>query len=291
MNKKNKIGMGLSSLIGGMNLNIRTVNEDENSKILFVPLDKIEANPNQPRKDFPQDTLEDLKNSIKSKGIIFPIIVTKNEEKYEIVAGERRYRAAKEAGLDKIPVIVKELDKEEVLEIAIIENVQRQALNAVEEADAYKMLIACGYTQQDVSVIVGKSRSYIANLVRLLSLPEKVLEYLRQDKLTIGHARALIGEENALEIANKIIKQKLNVRQVEKLIQDKQEKSKKEKNVELKELLNDLKSIEELLAKKLSAKVKITQGKKKLDTGEIRLQYKSLEELDKFLQILSKAHI
>src|SRR5690606_35519447 len=116
----------------------------------------------------------------------------------------------------------------------IIENVQRQALNAVEEADAYKMLIACGDTQQDVSIIVGKSRSYIANLVRLLSLLEKVLEYLRQDKLTIGHARALIGEENVLEIANKIIKQKLNVRQVEKLIQEKQEKSKKEKNVELK---------------------------------------------------------
>lgn len=289
MNKKNKIGMGLSSLIGGMDLNIRTVDEDENSKILFVSLDKIEANPNQPRKDFPQDTLEDLKNSIKSKGIIFPIIVRKNEDKYEIVAGERRYRAAKEAGLEKIPVIVKELDKEEVLEIAIIENVQRQALNAVEEADAYKMLIACGYTQQDVSVIVGKSRSYIANLVRLLSLPEKVLEYLRQDKLTIGHARALVGEENALEIADKIIKQKLNVRQVEKLIQDKHDKSEKEKNVDLKELLNDLKSIEDLLAKKLATKVKITQGKKKLDTGEIRLQYQSLEELDKFLQILSKS--
>lgn len=291
MNKKNKIGMGLSSLLGGMDLNVRTVDEDDNSKILFVALDKIEANPNQPRKDFPQDTLEDLKNSIKSKGIIFPIIVRKNEEKYEIVAGERRYRAAKEAGLDKIPVIVKELDKEEVLEIAIIENVQRQALNPVEEADAYKMLIACGYTQQDVSIIVGKSRSYIANLVRLLSLPEKVLEYLRQDKLTIGHARALIGEEKALEIANKIIKQKLNVRQVEKLTQDKRDKSEKEKNVELKELLNDLKAIENLLAKKLAAKVKITQGKKRLDTGEIRLKYGSLEELDRFLQILSKAQV
>lgn len=289
MSKKSRIGMGLSSLIGG-NLNIRTVEEDSGSKIAFLSLDDIEANPDQPRKDFPEETLEELKNSIKSKGIISPIIVRKKGNKHEIVAGERRYRAAKEAGLDKIPAIVKDINQQEVLEIAIIENVQRQALNAIEEADAYKALMeTCGYTQQDVGIIVGKSRSYIANLVRLLSLPEKVLEYLRQDMLTIGHARAMVGEENAVAIAEKVVKQKLNVRQVEKLIQDKKEKTEKSKNIELSELLNDLKAIEALLAKKLGIKVKITQGKKRLDTGDIRLQYNSLEELDKFLQILSKA--
>lgn len=289
MSKKSRIGRGLSSLIGEMDLNIRTVDEDTGSRIFYLSLSEVEANPGQPRKDFSQETLEELKDSIKSKGIISPIIVRKNADKYEIIAGERRYRAAKEAGLERIPAIVKNIDQQEVLEIAIIENIQRQALNSVEEAEAYRLLMeTCEYTQNDVGIVVGKSRSYVANLVRLLSLPEKVLEYLRQDKLTMGHARALIGHDEALAIAEKILSQQLNVRQVEKLIQSKKDKSGKVKNHELEELLKDLKAIESLLAKKLSTKVTITQGKKKLDTGEIKLQYKSLEDLDRFLQILSK---
>lgn len=287
MTKKSRIGRGLSSLLGGSDLNVRTVEEDRESRIILVSPDKVEANPGQPRKDFPRETLDDLRESIKSKGIISPIIVRQVGEKYEIIAGERRYRAAKEAGLEKIPVIVKSIEEQEVLELAIIENIQRQALNAVEEAEAYKSLMeTCGYTQFEIGTVVGKSRSYISNLIRLLSLPDKVIEYLRHGKITMGHARALVGQENAMYLADKIINQSLNVRQIEKIIQNKHEKPKQDK--EITELLDDLKAIEDLLAKKLDTKVKITQGKKRLDSGEIRLKYDSLEELDKFLQILSK---
>ena len=290
MSKKSRIGRGLSSLIGGMDLDVRTVEEDNQSKILLLSPELIEADPNQPRKDFPQEALQELKRSIQNKGIISPIIVRKVGDKYRIVAGERRYRAALEASFKKVPVIVKDVQDQEVMEIAIIENIQRQALNAIEEAEAYKSLMnTCGYTQYEVGTIVGKSRSYVSNLIRLLSLPEKVLNYLRDDKISIGHARALIGEDNALEIAEKIVKQKLNVRQVEKIIQQKHDNPKDtEHEKDVSELLEDLKNIQDLLAKKLNTKVIITQGKKQLDTGEIRLKYNSLEELDKFLQVLSK---
>lgn len=291
MSKNSRIGRGLSSLMGNIDLNIRKVDEELEDKIMLLALEDIVANAGQPRKNFHQEHIDDLKNSIKSKGVISPILVRKVGDKYEIIAGERRYRAAKEAGLDRIPGIVRDMDSKESLEVAIIENIQRQALNAIEEAEAYKSLMEqCGYTQYDIAVAVGKSRSHIANLVRLLSLPEEVLEHLRQEKLTTGHARALIGREEALALAEKIIKQNLNVRQVERLIQEAEGRVKtdEKEEKEIFELLDDLKAIERMLEKKLNAKIRIKQGKKKLDTGHIRLEYNSLDELDRFLQILNK---
>ena len=215
MNSKIKkgLGRGLSSLIG------ETKVETTTNKLA---LSDIEPNKFQPRKDFDKENLEDLTNSIKERGVIQPIIVRKSPSdntKFEIIAGERRWLAARKAGLHSIPVVVTEADDLKSLEFAIVENVQRHDLNPLEEALGYKRLIdEFSYDQEKVSKFIGKSRSYITNSLRLLNLPSEVLQFIEEKKISAGHAKILVGLENALFIANKIIEKKLSVRQTENFV-------------------------------------------------------------------------
>ena len=211
-NKKG-LGRGLSSLIGDSDI------KSSNDKI---SISSIIPNKNQPRKIFEKEALEDLKNSIKERGIIQPLIVRKSNDQngmFELIAGERRWQAAQSAGLHEVPVVVIEADNLKSLELAIIENVQRKDLNPIEEAESYKNLIDnFGYDQDKVSVFIGKSRSHISNSLRLLSLPQKIIEMIKNEKISQGHAKVLIGLDNALLLAEKIIKKKLSVRQTESLV-------------------------------------------------------------------------
>ena len=215
MNSKIKkgLGRGLSSLIG------ETKVENKTNKLL---LSDIVPNRYQPRKDFDNQNLEDLSNSIKERGVIQPIIVRKSEiekSKYEIIAGERRWLAARKAGLHEIPVVLTEADDLKSLEFAIVENVQRHDLNPLEEAQGYKRLIdEFSYDQEKVSKFIGKSRSYITNSLRLLNLPVEVLKFIEDKKLSSGHAKILVGLDNALFVATKIIEKKLSVRQAENFV-------------------------------------------------------------------------
>ena len=210
---KKGLGRGLSSLIG------ETKTEKNTNKVLISDLVR---NKYQPRKTFDKENLEELTNSIKERGIIQPIIVRRSDEqknKYEIIAGERRWLAAQNAGFHEVPVVVTEADDLKSLEFAIVENVQRHDLNAIEEAKGYQKLIdKFSYDQEKVSKFIGKSRSHVANCLRLLSLPEDVVKLIESNKLTQGHAKVLVGLENALFIAKKIIEKKLSVRQAESLV-------------------------------------------------------------------------
>ena len=210
---KKGLGRGLSSLIGESQIE---------SKTNKLSLSDIVPNKYQPRKNFEEENLEDLTNSIKERGVIQPIIVRKSnseQSKYEIIAGERRWLAARKAGLHEIPVVVTEADDLKSLEFAIVENVQRHDLNPLEEAQGYKRLIdEFFYDQEKVSKFIGKSRSYITNSLRLLNLPVEVLKFVEEKKITTGHAKILVGLDNALFIANKIIEKKLSVRQAENFV-------------------------------------------------------------------------
>ena len=210
---KKGLGRGLSSLIGDSDV------KTSNNKI---SISSIVPNRNQPRKLFEKDYLEELTNSIRQRGIIQPLIVRKSDDqdnKFELIAGERRLQAAQSAALHEVPVIIIDADNLKSLELAIIENVQRKDLNSIEEAESYKNLIEnFGYDQDQVSKFIGKSRSHVSNSLRLLTLPEKIVEFIRHEKITQGHAKILIGLENALLLAEKIIKKKLSVRQTESLV-------------------------------------------------------------------------
>ena len=210
---KKGLGRGLSSLIGDSEI------KASNTKI---SISSIIPNKNQPRKLFEKDALNDLTNSIKERGIIQPLIVRKSEDrdnKYELIAGERRWQAAQSAGFNEVPVVIIEADNLKSLELAIIENVQRKDLNAIEEAESYNNLIQnFGYDQEQVSKFIGKSRSHIANSLRLLTLPEKLIDMIRLKQISQGHAKILVGLENALFLADKIIKKNLSVRQAENLV-------------------------------------------------------------------------
>lgn len=300
VNEKKNLGRGLSALMGDLDLNESLLlNEDD--RIISVQISDVIANINQPRKSFDEISLHELSKSIQSKGIISPIIVRRNkvDNKYEIIAGERRFRAAQIAKLEKVPVIIKEATDTNALEIGLIENLQRQDLNAVEEAEAYRSLMEkYSYNQNDIAVIVGKSRSYIANVLRLLNLPPYVLEILRSGKISVGHARSLIGLESAEELANKIMAEGLSVRQVERIVRGEEADTPYHprewrpstpslSSIPLDESAqNDIKTIETLLVKKLNTIVKITPYHP--DAGNIMIEYKSLEELDNILQLLSK---
>ena len=211
-NKKG-LGRGLSSLIGDSDIKM------SNNKI---SISSIVPNKNQPRKLFEEEALEELTNSIKERGIIQPLIVRKlddENDKYELVAGERRWQSAQSAGLNEVPVVIIKADNLKSLELAITENVQRKDLNPIEEAESYKNLIEnFGYDQDKVSKFIGKSRAYITNSLRLLSLPDKIINMVRLEKITQGHAKILIGLDNALLLADKIIKKNLSVRQTESLV-------------------------------------------------------------------------
>ena len=288
--KSRGLGRGLSSLMGDLNNEPLNSNENSESQTIekLVPVEKIYPNPNQPRKSFQEEKLIELANSIKTKGIVQPLIVRKKKgtkESFEIVAGERRWRAAQRAQVHELPVIIKEFTDIEVLEIAIIENVQRADLNPIEEALGYKNLMEnFDHTQDGLSKEIGKSRSHIANLLRLLNLPSAVQELLISGQLTAGHARALVTCDNPLAIAKQIISLGLSVRDAERLAKNVSEKKVSNKT-KTKEKPADTVLLEADLSAALKMKVSINheEGKEK---GLISITYKSLDELDRISEVI-----
>ena len=288
--KSRGLGRGLSALMSDVSTNskenIESSLNPSNEKL--VPVEKIYPNPNQPRKLFQEEKLIELAKSIKTKGIVQPLIVRKKKgtkESYEIVAGERRWRAAQRARIHELPVIVKEFTDIEVLEIAIIENVQRADLNPIEEAVGYKNLMDnFDHTQDGLSKEIGKSRSHIANLLRLLNLPSSVQELLISGQLTAGHARALVTCDNPLAIAKQIISLGLSVRDAERLAKNVSEKKLSNKT-KTKEKPADTVLLEADLSAALKMKVSINheEGKEK---GLISITYKSLDELDRISEVI-----
>ena len=278
MNKiKKGLGRGLSSLIGETKVQTKT------NKLL---LSDIVPNKFQPRKNFDEENLEDLTNSIKERGVIQPIIVrssNSDNSKFEIIAGERRWLAARKAGLHDIPVVVTEADDLKSLEFAIVENVQRHDLNPLEEAQGYKRLIdEFSYDQEKVSKFIGKSRSYITNSLRLLNLPIEVLRFVEEKKITAGHAKILVGLENALFVANKIIEKKLSVRQAEKFVNI----FKKKKNSLSISKDSNIKNLEKEISEKIGLNVSINNNKK--NKGTITFSYQDIEQLNKIVEIVKK---
>ncbi len=255
-----------------------------------LPVDVIKASPLNPRRDFPQSELDDLANSIRERGLVQPLVVRPSNtgNGYEIVAGERRWRACQIAQLHTIPVIIRRLDDKEMLEIAIIENVQRSDLNAIEEANGYHDLIeSFGYLQEELSKIIGKSRSYLANVLRLLKLPLSIQDLLREGEISAGHARALIGVENGEEIALMIMDKGLSVRETEKLV--KAQKEDKPLNIfttKPKFVDVNIVTLEKELSDKLGLKVKIKQGKD--ESGELKVSYKTLDQFENLKSLLNK---
>ncbi len=272
---KKGLGRGLSSLIGENKV------EASNSKL---SLSEIVPNRYQPRKNFDEESLNDLSNSIKERGVIQPIIVRKSKQentKYEIVAGERRWLAARKAGLHDIPVIITDVDDLKSLEFAIVENVQRHDLNPLEEALGYKRLIdEFSYDQEKVSKFIGKSRSHITNSLRILSLPRTVIELIENEKLTLGHAKVLVGHLNAEILARKIVNKKLSVRQTEALV--KSLNSKKHSKVIFKDA--NILSLENSLKEKIGINVFINN--KKNNSGYLNFEYKDLDQLNRLIMII-----
>ncbi len=273
-NKKG-LGRGLSSLIGDIDI------KSSNSKI---SIGSIVPNKNQPRKFFEKEALDELTNSIKERGIIQPLIVRNSDDeegKYELIAGERRWQAAQKAGLHEVPVLIISADNLKSLELAIIENVQRKDLNPVEEAESYKNLIdKFNYDQDKVAKFIGKSRSHISNSIRLLSLPNKIIDMIRNQKISQGHAKILVGLENAILLADKIVKKKLSVRQSENLV--KLLKSGSKKVISSKD--PNIVATEDELSSKIGMKVFLNN--KKNNSGTLSIEYKEIEQLDRLINII-----
>jgi len=274
---KKGLGRGLSSLLGDSSKKI-----DVNK----VSINDLTRNKLQPRKHFDKESLVELTNSIKEQGVIQPIVVRPNkllEGKYEIIAGERRWLASQNAGLHEVPVVILNVDDVKSLEFAIVENIQRQDLNSIEEARGYRRLIDdFNYNQEKLSQFIGKSRSYIANSLRLLSLPEDVLLMVERGNLSAGHARTLIGLNNSVDIAKKIIQKKLSVRQSEILV--KQFRDKKFKLISQKD--SNVLDLQKDLEEKTGLNVSINN--KKNNSGIISFEYRDLEQLDKLINIIKK---
>tara|TARA_B100001765_G_C19443807_1_gene311342 strand:- start:122 stop:973 length:852 start_codon:yes stop_codon:yes gene_type:complete len=274
---KKGLGRGLSSLIGDSELS------DGKSKI---SVSSIVRNKYQPRKKFDKESLEELTNSIKERGMIQPIVVRRSEdqdEKYEIVAGERRWQAAQNAGLHEVPSIIIKADNLKSLEFAIIENVQRKDLNPIEEAEGYKRLIDdFRYDHEKVARFIGKSRAHISNCLRLLSLPKEVIELIVEEKISQGHAKILVGLENALLLAKKVISKKLSVRQTENLVR----LIKSKKNYSNKRKDSNILSIEEELSNKIGMRVFVNN--KRNNTGTISVEYKAVDQLDRLVEVIKK---
>ena len=273
---KKGLGRGLSSLIG---------DSDVNTSNVKISISSIIPNKNQPRKIFEKESLEELTNSIKERGIIQPLIVRKsddNNDKFELVAGERRWQAAQSAGLHEVPVVVIDADNLKSLEFAIIENVQRKDLNVIEEAESYKNLIEnFGYDQEKVSQFIGKSRSHISNTLRLLNLPQKLIEMIRLEKISQGHAKILIGLENASLLAEKILKKKLSVRQTENLVRFLKKGSSKN-------IFKDpnVTATEQELTEKIGMKVSLINKKK--NSGSLTFEFKNYDQLDRLISVIKK---
>ena len=272
---KKGLGRGLSSLIGETKVE---------TSINKLPISVLLSNKFQPRKIFDEDNLQDLTNSIKERGIIQPIIVRKSADqnsKYEIIAGERRWLAAQKAGLHEVPVVITDVSDLKSLEFAIVENVQRHDLNVIEEARGYQRLIEeFSYDQEKVAQFIGKSRSHIANFLRLLNLPETVLKLIETKKLSVGHAKILVGLSNIDFVVNKIVEKNFSVRQTENFV-----KIFKKKKQSFK-LLKDpnLKALESLIIEKIGLNILIKN--KKNNTGSLVVEYKDLDQLNKIIEII-----
>ena len=283
------LGRGLSSLMSDVSTPIE-IKSAETGNDRTVSVDQIYPNPDQPRRTFDDQAMEDLTASIAEKGIIQPLIVRERPSpngKFEIVAGERRWRAAQRAQLHQVPVIVRDFNDVEVLEVAIIENIQRSDLNAIDEAAGYKQLMEkFGRTQEEMGTALGKSRSHIANSVRLLTLPDSVQSMLADGRLSAGHARALVGHPDADKLAAEIVKKGLSVRNAEKLAKTSKTNPTKRKAHVASEKDADTIQIEGDLSAHLGMKVKIDHAAGK-ENGQIVLHYRDLEQLDDVLRLLS----
>ena len=293
------LGRGLSALLGDAGSDVAATTQPDAAAqgspaapraADKVPIDLIHANPNQPRKHFGDEELHDLAASLKVHGLIQPVLLRPHPEKdgaYQIVAGERRWRAAQIAGLHELPAVVRELDDRQILELGIIENVQRVDLDPVEEALGYNQLIETfGYTQEELSKAIGKSRSHLSNTVRLLVLPEQVLDLLSEGKLSSGHARALVKAKSPVTLAVRAAAEGLSVRQLEKLVRkeetgegEKAPKARPEKDADTKVLEGDLSAA-------IGMRVQIEHGAE--GRGEVRISYRSLDQLDQLCQKLAE---
>jgi ParB family chromosome partitioning protein len=300
MSKNNKgLGMGLAALIGNNNEFMNKNNiipppipQTENSNILMLPITTLKAGPFQPRTNFNEQYLQELAVSIKENGVISPIIIRSTDKGYEIIAGERRWRASKLAGLKEVPVIIKNISDQKALEVSIVENVQRQDLTPIEEAEAIKRLMnEFNYSHENISTVLGKSRSHVTNLLRLLKLPSEVQEMLSKGEISMGHARSLVTLENPLNIAKQIIKESLSVRQVEDLTRNLnpneaiKPRSKKTANNNIVEVDEDLIELEQELTRNLGLKVSISYDAG--ITGKLSIDFNNLEQLDKIIRLLN----
>lgn len=287
--KKRALGRGLEQLFNTENLDLDTIERqiyEDTSKeeIVEINLDELRPNPYQPRKNFNDESLEELASSIKEHGVFQPIIVKKSIKGYEIIAGERRFRASKKAGLTKIPAIIRDFSDEQMMEIALLENLQRENLNVIEEALAYKSMIEkLMLTQEELSKRVGKSRSHITNILGILRLPEEIQEMISAGELTMGHARViskLESTEQMKELAHKIINEKLPVRDLEQLAENDKFERKVKIERKPKEQNREYKYVEDLLREKLDTKIKIKDRK-------IEISFNNVADLNRILEILN----
>jgi len=281
------LGRGLSSLLGevAQEAPVSGGTAPARGGIQMMPVSSIEPHLDQPRRHFDEEALDELAASIEQRGLIQPIVVRPHGHRYQIVAGERRWRAAQRARLHEIPVIVRDFDDAETLEVALLENIQRRDLNALEEAEGYRRLInEYGHTQEALGKLVSKSRSHISNLMRLLDLPERVRHLVEGGQLSMGHARALLGARDPEGLAREAVEQGLSVRQVEKLARFGKPGRERQGRLEIKGAGADIEALERQLGDMLGLKVKITH---KPDGGVVALNYSTLDQLDMICQRLS----
>jgi len=289
-NNKHGLGRGLDALFGDEDINGELFGGEGDSDVRHVKIADLVPGKYQPRLNFSEEAIDALAESVREKGVLQPILVRRHNDKYEIIAGERRFRAAQKAQLEEVPVIIRDMADNEVLEVALVENIVRQDLTAIEEAAGFDRLMhEFAYTQEKLSKIVGKSRSHIANTLRLLTLPQSVKDLINQGRLSAGHARTLVGLDNAAELAEKIITEGLSVRQAEELVSNvkslpssadkKHPSAKKTKDSELLRLENEL-------SQKFGLKVQINAGQK--GKGKVILCYNDLSELETIIEKIER---
>ncbi len=294
MNNKNQrgLGRGLSALLADANVDeVTQFSAPEVEKeTTTLPIEFLEANPDQPRKRFAAEELEELANSIKERGMIQPILVRKvGDERYQIVAGERRWRAASQAKLHRVPVVVREYSDKDVAEIALIENIQRADLNPLEEASGYNDLIKrYNYTQEELSQVLGKSRSHIANMIRLMQLQPEVQEFVRNGSLSMGHARALVTSDQQLQDARLVVSSEMSVRELERLLEARRQPKRDKSNAPVQRSIKDAdtKQLESELSANLGAKVQIDHNEN--GAGKISIKYKNMDMLDQIVKLLGQ---
>jgi ParB family transcriptional regulator, chromosome partitioning protein len=279
------LGRGLSSLLGEVAQEAPLGGTGSRGDVRMIPIASIEPHPGQPRRIFRDEALAELAASIEARGVIQPIVVRPHGHRFQIVAGERRWRAAQKVRLHELPAIVRDFSEEETLEIALLENIQREDLNAIEEAQAYKRLVQdYGHTQEELGRIVHKSRSHVANLLRLLELPAKVQVLVGTGELSMGHARALVGAQDPEGLAEEIVRRGLSVRETEKLVREGKPTRQRPLPIEYKGASADIAALERQLGDMLGLKVAIKHSPK---GGTVTLSYSSLDQLDMICQRLS----